>query len=140
EDFTRNALRVDHAGAGMRLHGWIAQPAYNRASADQQYLYVNGRSVRDRNVSHAIRQAYSDVLFHGRHPAYVLFLELDPRGVDVNVHPAKLEVRVRDGRLLHDFVCKALHYYMAGTGAGGAAIPPEPALAVGEAASNYASW
>ena len=78
EEFARNALRIDHAGAGLRLHGWIARPVYNRASADQQYLYVNGRSVRDRNVAHAVRQAYSDVLFHGRHPAYVLFLELDP--------------------------------------------------------------
>ena len=104
EDFARNALHVDHAGAGLRLHGWIAQPAYNRASADQQYLYVNGRSVRDRNVSHAVRQAFADVLFHGRHPAYVLFLELDPRGVDVNVHPAKHEVRFRESRLVHDFV------------------------------------
>ena len=123
EDFTRNALRVDHAGAGMRLHGWIATPAYNRASADQQYLYVNGRSVRDRNVSHAIRQAYSDVLFHGRHPAYVLFLELDPRGVDVNVHPAKHEVRFRESRLVHDFVYRTLHQALAETRAGGAAAP-----------------
>ena len=118
EDFSRNALRVDHAGAGMRLHGWIAQPAYNRASADQQYLYVNGRSVRDRNVSHAIRQAYADVLFHGRHPAYVLFLELDPRGVDVNVHPAKHEVRFRESRLVHDFVYRTLHQALAETRAG----------------------
>lgn len=123
DDFTRNALRVDHAGAGMRLHGWIATPAYNRASADQQYLYVNGRSVRDRNVSHAIRQAYSDVLFHGRHPAYVLFLELDPRGVDVNVHPAKHEVRFRESRLVHDFVYRTLHQALAETRAGVAAAP-----------------
>ena len=123
EDFTRNALRVDHTGAGMRLHGWIAQPAYNRASADQQYLYVNGRSVRDRNVSHAIRQAYSDVLFHGRHPAYVLFLELDPRGVDVNVHPAKHEVRFRESRLVHDFVYRTLHQALAETRAGGTPAP-----------------
>lgn len=123
EDFSRNALRVDHAGAGMRLHGWIAQPAYNRASADQQYLYVNGRSVRDRNVSHAIRQAYADVLFHGRHPAYVLFLELDPRGVDVNVHPAKHEVRFRESRLVHDFVYRTLHQALAETRAGATATP-----------------
>ncbi|WP_240126295.1 DNA mismatch repair endonuclease MutL [Thermomonas alba] len=118
EEFARNALRVDHAGAGMRLHGWIAQPVYNRASADQQYLYVNGRSVRDRNIAHAVRQAYQDVLFHGRHPAYVLFLELDPRGVDVNVHPAKHEVRFREARLVHDFVYRTLHAALAETRAG----------------------
>jgi len=123
EEFARHALRVDHAGAGLRLHGWIAQPAYNRASADQQYLYVNGRSVRDRNVAHAVRQAYHDVLFHGRHPAYVLFLELDPRGVDVNVHPAKHEVRFRDARLVHDFVYRTLHAALADTRAGSLAVP-----------------
>ncbi|MEG3194194.1 DNA mismatch repair protein MutL, partial [Lysobacter sp. D1-1-M9] len=99
EEFARNAIRLDHSGAGLRLHGWIAQPAYNRASADQQYLYCNGRAIRDRSVAHAVKQAYSDVLFHGRQPAYVLFLELDPRRVDVNVHPAKHEVRFRDSRL-----------------------------------------
>lgn len=118
QDFARNALRVDHSGAGLRLHGWIAQPAYNRASTDQQYLYVNGRAVRDRNVAHAVRQAFSDVLFHGRHPAYVLFLELDPRGVDVNVHPAKHEVRFRESRLVHDFVYRTLHEALAQTRAG----------------------
>lgn len=118
EDFARQALRIDHAAAGLRLHGWIAQPAYNRASADQQYLYVNGRAVRDRSVAHAVRQAYADVLFHGRHAAYVLFLELDPRGVDVNVHPAKHEVRFRDARLVHDFVYRTLHAALAETRAG----------------------
>ena len=132
EDFSRNALRVDHAGAGMRLHGWIAQPAYNRASADQQYLYVNGRSVRDRNVSHAIRQAYADVLFHGRHPAYVLFLELDPRGVDVNVHPAKHEVRFRESRLVHDFVYRTLHQALAETRAGATATSTHAAAVSNE--------
>ncbi len=118
EDFARNALRLDHSGAGLRLHGWIAQPGYNRASTDQQYLYVNGRAVRDRNIAHAVRQAFSDVLFHGRHPAYVLFLELDPRGVDVNVHPAKHEVRFRESRLIHDFVYRTLHEALAQTRAG----------------------
>lgn len=118
EEFARHALHIDHSAAGLRLHGWIAQPAYNRASADQQFLYVNGRAVRDRSVAHAVKQAYADVLFHGRQPAYVLFLELDPRRVDVNVHPAKHEVRFRDARLIHDFVYRTLHDALAGTRAG----------------------
>jgi DNA mismatch repair protein MutL len=123
EEFARQGLRVDHSGAGMRLHGWIAQPSYSRASADQQYLYVNGRSVRDRNVAHAVKMAYQDVLFHGRQPAYVLFLELDPTRVDVNVHPAKHEVRFRDSRLVHDFVYRTLHEALAETRAG---MTPQP--------------
>ncbi|MEG8101790.1 DNA mismatch repair endonuclease MutL, partial [Xanthomonas hortorum] len=118
EDFTRQALRVDHSGAGLRLHGWVAQPHYSRASTDQQYLYVNGRSVRDRSVAHAVKMAYGDVLFHGRQPAYVLFLELDPARVDVNVHPAKHEVRFREARLIHDFVYRTLQDALAHTRAG----------------------
>jgi DNA mismatch repair protein MutL len=125
EEFLANALQVDHAaplstdsGSTMRLYGWIAQPAYSRASADQQYLYVNGRAVRDRSVAHAVKQAYTDVLFHGRQPAYVLFLEVDPRRVDVNVHPAKHEVRFRDARPIHDFVYRTLHAALAETRAG----------------------
>ncbi|SDY26528.1 DNA mismatch repair protein MutL [Lysobacter sp. yr284] len=132
EEFARNALRVDHSGAGLRLHGWIAQPAYNRASADQQYLYVNGRAVRDRSIAHAVKQAYADVLFHGRQPAYVLFLELDPRRVDVNVHPAKHEVRFRDARLIHDFVYRTLHDALAETRAG-----TLPSAQTGEAGAGY---
>src|SRR5690606_21392302 len=118
EDFSRSALRIDHSGAGLRLHGWIAQPHYSRASADQQYLYVNGRAVRDRSVAHAVKLAYQDVLFYGRQPAYVLFLELDPLRVDVNVHPAKHEVRFRDARLIHDFVFRTLQEALAHTRAG----------------------
>ncbi len=125
EEFLANALQVDHAAplstdscSTMRLSGWIARPAYSRASADQQYLYVNGRAVRDRSVAHAVKQAYADVLFHGRQPAYVLFLEIDPRRVDVNVHPAKHEVRFRDARPIHDFVYRTLHAALADTRAG----------------------
>ncbi|MUV15083.1 DNA mismatch repair endonuclease MutL [Noviluteimonas gilva] len=129
EEFAKHALRVEHSGAGLRLHGWIAQPVYNRASADQQYLYVNGRSVRDRNVAHAVKQAYADVLFHGRQPAYVLFLELDPRTVDVNVHPAKHEVRFRESRLVHDFVYRTLHAALAETRAGLSAESAAPVVA-----------
>jgi DNA mismatch repair protein MutL len=132
--FAGNALRVDHAGAGLRLHGWIARPAYNRASADQQYLYANGRGVRDRSIAHAVKQAYADVLFHGRQPAYVLFLELDPRRVDVNVHPAKHEVRFRDARLVHDFVYRTLQQALAGTRAG---AEPAQAAATAPAQAGY---
>ncbi len=125
EEFLANALQIDHiaplstdSGSLMRLSGWIAQPAYSRASTDQQYLFVNGRAVRDRSIAHAVKQAYADVLFHGRQPAYVLFLEVDPRRVDVNVHPAKHEVRFRDGRAIHDFVYRTLQAALAETRAG----------------------
>ncbi|MFL4617868.1 DNA mismatch repair endonuclease MutL [Stenotrophomonas maltophilia] len=141
EDFANQAVRVDHSGAGLRLHGWIAQPHYSRASADQQYLYVNGRSVRDRSVAHAVKMAYGDVLYHGRQPAYVLFLELDPTRVDVNVHPAKHEVRFRDSRLVHDFVYRTLKDALADTRAGMSAqeIGAGPVHAVDAAAAPMAS-
>ncbi len=127
DDFARQALRVEHSAAGLRLHGWIALPSYSRASADQQYLYVNGRAVRDRNIAHAVKMAYQDVLFHGRQPAYVLFLEIDPLRVDVNVHPAKHEVRFRDTRLVHDFVYRTLQEALAETRAGSIAAATQGA-------------
>lgn len=118
EDFARGALRIGHEGAGLRLHGWVGLPTASRSQADQQFFFVNGRHVKDRLVAHAVKQAYADVLYHGRHPAFVLFLEIDPRKVDVNVHPAKHEVRFRDGRLVHDFIFRSLHEALAATRAG----------------------
>jgi len=111
-------LRIDHAGAGLHLQGWVGLPTASRSQPDQQFFYVNGRLVRDRVVTHAVRQAYADVLFHGRHPAYVLFLDLAPEIVDVNVHPAKSEVRFRESRLVHDFLYRTLNEALAGTRAG----------------------
>ncbi len=104
---------VGEADDGLRLWGWMALPTYSRSQADMQYFYVNGRMVRDKVVSHAVRQAYADVLYHGRHPAYVLFLEMDPAGVDVNAHPGKHEVRFRQSRSVHDFIFRALHKSLA---------------------------
>ncbi len=124
EEFVGSCLGIDHAAAGLSLHGWVGLPTASRSSPDQQYFYVNGRAVKDRIVAHAVRQAYADVLFHGRHPTFVLFLQLDPRRVDVNVHPAKHEVRFRDGRLVHEFVYRTLHEALASTRAGLAAPIP----------------
>lgn len=107
--FIDAALPVDSTAIGLRLKGWACRATFNRAQADCQYVFVNGRIVRDRLLSHALRQAYRDVLFHGRHPCYLLYLELDPAQVDVNVHPTKHEVRFRDSRLIYDFLrCSVL--------------------------------
>jgi DNA mismatch repair protein MutL len=111
--FMEQALFIDREAVGLRLWGWVALPSFSRSQADLQHFYVNGRYVRDRLVVHAVRQAYRDVLFHGRHPAFVLYLELAPAGVDVNVHPTKHEVRFRDGRTVHDFIFRTLHKVLA---------------------------
>ena len=111
--FMEQALYIDHTAAGLSLHGWVAQPTFSRSQADLQFFYVNNRMVRDKLVTHAIRQAYQDVLFHGRHPAYVLFLDIDPAAVDVNAHPTKHEVRFRDSRLVHDYLFRTLHEALA---------------------------
>ena len=137
EEFVNHCLRIEHAAAGLSLNGWVGLPTASRSSADQQYFYVNGRAVKDRIVAHAVRQAYADVLFHGRHPSFVLFLELDARRVDVNVHPAKHEVRFRDGRLVHEFVFRTLHEALAGTRAGAAA---SQAAAPTQGATGYPAW
>jgi DNA mismatch repair protein MutL len=107
--FVEEALVVEAEAAGLRLFGWIGLPTYARPQTDLQYLYINGRMVRDRLANHAIRRSYADVLFKDRHPAYVLYLELDPEQVDVNVHPTKHEVRFRDGRLVYEFLYRQLH-------------------------------
>lgn len=112
--FIENSIHVDIEASGLRLWGWVSLPTFSRSQADLQYFYVNGRVIRDKLVSHAVKQAYQDVLFHGRHPAFVLYLELQPALVDVNVHPTKHEVRFRDGRLVHDFLFRALHKALAG--------------------------
>ena len=111
--FIENAVTVDFEAAGLHLWGWVGLPTFSRSQADMQFFYVNGRLVRDKLVSHAARRAYQDVLYHGRQPVFVLYLELDPAVVDVNVHPAKLEVRFRDSRLVHDFLYRALHRTLA---------------------------
>jgi DNA mismatch repair protein MutL len=111
--FIDAALHVDAEAAGLGLTGWVGLPTFSRSAADMQYFFVNGRIVRDRLVAHAIKQAYRDVLYHGRQPAFVLYLTVDPALVDVNVHPTKHEVRFRDGRLVHDYLFRTLHKALA---------------------------
>ncbi len=107
--FLEQALPIEIERNGLHLWGWVGLPTFSRSQADLQYFFVNGRAVRDKLVAHAVRQAYRDVLFNGRHPTFVLFFEVDPAAVDVNVHPTKHEVRFRDGRTVHDFLYGTLH-------------------------------
>jgi DNA mismatch repair protein MutL len=126
EDFIANAMKLDHESSGLRLQGWFCLPTYARSQADQQHFFLNGRPLRDKLVASAVRLAYRDVLFHGRHPAYVLYLEMDPARVDVNAHPQKLEVRFREPGLVHDFLFRTLERALAETRptqAAAAAIP-----------------
>ncbi len=115
DDFIANAMKLDHEASGMRLHGWFCLPTYARSQADQQHFFLNGRPLRDKLVVSAVRLAYRDVLFHGRHPAYVLYLEMAPARVDVNAHPQKLEVRFREPGLIHDFLFRTLERALAET-------------------------
>jgi DNA mismatch repair protein MutL len=125
-EFLDSALRIEHETAGLRLSGWIAQPTFARAQPDLQFWFINGRPVRDRLLVSAARLGYRDVLFHGRHPAYVLYLELDPARVDVNAHPTKQEVRFRDARLVHDFVHRTLATVLSETRPQAHAHAPAP--------------
>ncbi len=113
QPFVDQALYFEESRLDMTLRGWISLPTYSRSQADQQYFFVNARTIRDKVASHAVRQGYSDVLYHGRHPAYALFLEVDPVRVDVNVHPTKHEVRFRDSRQVHDFIYRTIHRVLA---------------------------
>lgn len=113
KDFVEQALQIEHQRGDLKISGWVAKPNWNRARADRQFFFINGRVIKDKLVAHAIRQAYQDVLFHGRHPAFVLYLSLNPELVDVNVHPTKHEVRFRDTRLVHDFIFGAIHQTLA---------------------------
>lgn len=106
--FIDHALMIDFHWNGLRLWGWISPTEITRSQADRQYFYVNGRMVRDRLINHALREAYDDHLYPGRQPMYLLYLELDPVSVDVNVHPTKHEVRFHEGRLIHDFIVRCL--------------------------------
>ena len=111
--FVEQVVEIERDAGDLRLAGWVASPTFSRSQADLQYFYVNGRAIRDKLIVHAVRQAFSDVLYQGRHPAFVLFLDLDPADVDVNVHPTKHEVRFRDGRAVHGFLFSTLHKALA---------------------------
>jgi len=130
--FIEQALHMSFEAAGLKLHGWIAQPTFSRSQADMQYFFVNGRMIRDKLVTHAVRQAYQDVLFHGRHPAYVLYLELNPALVDVNAHPTKHEVRFRESRQVHDFLFRAIHNALAD-------VRPADQLQTSQSSGEFAS-
>ena len=113
QSFLDNAIYFSDERAGMALRGWIGLPTYSRSQADQQFFFVNGRIIKDKIVTHAVKQGYADVLFHGRNPVFCLFFTVDPRRVDVNVHPAKHEVRFRDSRDVHDFIYRTIHRVLA---------------------------
>ncbi len=127
DDFMSHAMHFKHDGAAMSVQGWLCLPTFARNQPDLQYWYLNGRVMRDRVLNNAVRLGYQDVLFGGRHPAYLLYLQLDPALVDVNAHPAKLEVRFRDGRQVHDFVHHTIEQVLRDTHAGAISMAHMPA-------------
>ena len=126
ETFADQAVFLEHTTEGIAISGWIGLPTFNRSQPDMQYWFVNGRSISDKTLSHAARHAFRDVLFHGRYPAYVLSLAMDPTGVDANAHPAKHEVRFRDGRRVHGVVSQAIEAALQDTKPGGHAVVSAP--------------
>ena len=141
-DFVEQSVFVDESNHDYRIYGWVGLPSHNRRQMDQQYFYVNGRAIRDKLVGHAIRQAYSDVMFHGRHAVYVIFLELPQELVDVNVHPTKHEVRFRDARQVHDFIFSSLNRSLRSLrpGTPHSNEHAEPGLAQGSVAAQHTQW
>lgn len=129
--FMEQAVAIEREVPGLGVRGWVGLPTFSRSQADLQYFYVNGRIIRDRLVAHAVRQAYRDVLYHGRHPAFVLYLDMDPAQVDVNVHPTKHEVRFRQGRDVHNFLFSTLHNALSDVRPGSAAMPASGAALKG---------
>ncbi|PHS73836.1 MAG: DNA mismatch repair protein MutL [Cycloclasticus sp.] len=115
DGFVEQSLEIDVINGDLALQGWVGLPTYSRSQADMQFFYVNSRLIRDKLINHAVRLAYQDVLFHGRHPVYVLYLTIDPTLVDVNAHPAKLEVRFRESKAVHDFVYRRIKQLLSDT-------------------------
>lgn len=124
--FIESSCFFDATHMGMRLWGWLGLPTFNRAQADIHYFFLNGRSIKDRVVNHAIREAYRDVMYHGRYPAFVLYLSCDPTSVDVNVHPTKAEVRFRDSRMVHDFLRHQVEQVLAQSKPGSTTLSASP--------------
>ncbi len=137
--FIEQSIAIAMERNGLQLYGWVGLPTFSRSQADLQYFYLNHRMVRDKLVAHAVRQAYRDVLYNGRHPTFVLFLQLDPALVDVNVHPTKHEVRFRDSRQVHDFLYGTLHKALAEVRPDDQlyhqTISPQPTIAKNQAAT-----
>ena len=125
-EFLEQARYIERTIEGLKLRGWLAAPAFSRSTSDMQYTFVNGRFVRDKLLRHAARAGYQDVLFQARHPAFVLFVTVDPRRVDVNAHPAKFEIRFRDSGLVHDFVFRTIEAALAETVGSSGAVPQPP--------------
>ena len=127
DDLLEQALPIDARAADMHLYGWVGLPTSATNQPERQYFYINGRIIRDKIIAHAIRQAYQDMLYHGRHPVYVLYLDIAPDLIDVNAHPAKHEVRFRESRLAHDFLYSSLHHALRGNTPAAAPRPENPA-------------